>query len=223
MTGFGPGVGGLPDRPPGYTPPDQPGVAAGSPNIIRARQVIIVGSNGELLIYNPTVASGNLVVSGAGVLGTGLAGDTVQAGLTAYSATGFAQLISGVLNFMATAGQNSPGFVGTFNVAGQCGISSGLATGGDSAANMIAESAVASGAGQSTVSLQATVTQATGSLTVGTNLTVTGTGSSLGGSTSTGVGDNGGVTSGPSGTVSSFPAAGPNHTHAEVHHHPYHA
>lgn len=36
----------------------------------------------------------------------------------------------------------------------------------------------------------------------------------------TGSGDNGGVTSGPSGTVSAFPAAGPNHTHAEFHTHP---
>jgi hypothetical protein len=42
----------------------------------------------------------------------------------------------------------------------------------------------------------------------------------INGSSSTGPGDNGGVTSGPSGTVSAFPAAGPNHTHAEFHHHP---
>lgn len=45
-------------------------------------------------------------------------------------------------------------------------------------------------------------------------------GVSINGSTSTGAGDNGGVTSGPSGTVNAFPAAGPNHTHAELHHHP---
>jgi hypothetical protein len=42
---------------------------------------------------------------------------------------------------------------------------------------------------------------------------------SVNGSTSTGNGSNGGVTSGPSGTVNAFPAAGPNHTHAEVHSH----
>lgn len=42
----------------------------------------------------------------------------------------------------------------------------------------------------------------------------------INGSSSTGSGDNGGVTSGPSGTVNAFPAAGPNHTHAEFHHHP---
>ena len=219
MTNFGPGVGGVPDRPPGYTPPDQPGVAAGSPNVIRARQVIIVGANGELLIYNPTVATGNLVVSATGPSGTGLAGDTVQAGVTVYAAGGFpfAQLNAGVLNFQATSGQFAPGIVESFGVAGEVGITSGLATNTDSAANMIIDSAQASGLAQSLVSLQAAITQVTG------NLQVTGTGSSLGGSTSTGAGDNGGVTSGPSGTVNAFPAAGPNHTHAEVHHHPYHA
>ncbi len=51
------------------------------------------------------------------------------------------------------------------------------------------------------------------------NMVVAGT-LTVGGSTTTGAGDNGGVTSGPSGTTSSFPAAGPNHTHAEFHHHP---
>lgn len=40
------------------------------------------------------------------------------------------------------------------------------------------------------------------------------------GSANTGQGSNGGVTSGPSGTVNAFPAAGPNHTHAEIHTHP---
>lgn len=45
-------------------------------------------------------------------------------------------------------------------------------------------------------------------------------GVTINGSSSTGAGDNGGVTSGPSGTVNAFPAAGPNHTHAELHHHP---
>lgn len=41
------------------------------------------------------------------------------------------------------------------------------------------------------------------------------------GSLEVGPADNGGTTSGPSGTVSSFPAAGPNHTHAMSHQHVY--
>jgi hypothetical protein len=45
-------------------------------------------------------------------------------------------------------------------------------------------------------------------------------GVSINGSSSTQSGSNGGVTSGPSGTVGAFPAAGPNHTHAEAHTHP---
>ena len=45
-------------------------------------------------------------------------------------------------------------------------------------------------------------------------------GVTVNGSSSTQTGSNGGVTSGPSGTVNAFPAAGPNHTHAETHTHP---
>lgn len=61
-----------------------------------------------------------------------------------------------------------------------------------------------------------------GPVTFNDGATITGglTVDTVNGSSSTGAGDNGGVTSGPSGTVSAFPAAGPNHTHAELHHHP---
>ena len=59
--------------------------------------------------------------------------------------------------------------------------------------------------------------QLAGNTIVGGNLTVNGTFINSG---STGTGSNGGVTSGPSGTVNAFPAAGPNHTHAEIHTHP---
>jgi hypothetical protein len=57
---------------------------------------------------------------------------------------------------------------------------------------------------------------ASGGMSVSGGLTV----DTINGSSSTGAGDNGGVTSGPSGTVNAFPAAGPNHTHSEFHHHP---
>jgi hypothetical protein len=61
----------------------------------------------------------------------------------------------------------------------------------------------------------------TGTLSLSGNLTAGDvTCSTINGSPNTGAGSNGGVTSGPSGTVSAFPAAGPNHTHAEAHTHP---
>lgn len=153
------GTGGTPERPPGYAPPDQPGVAAGSPNVIRARQVFIVGANGELLVYNPTVALGNLVVSIAGVAGTGLASDTVHPGVTSYSGTGiFAQLFNGGLQVQGAAGQNTPGLFSASGVAGEVAISSGLATGVDSAASVIVDSSVASGVSATSILLQAAQT-----------------------------------------------------------------
>lgn len=57
-------------------------------------------------------------------------------------------------------------------------------------------------------------------ITATANLLLNGSTVQINGSSSTGVGDNGGVTGGPSGTVNAFPAAGPNHTHPEIHHHP---
>ena len=170
----------------------------------------IINSTGEYF-YSGAPALNNLSISvvpgSAPVLDP--EGNTAQGGVTVYGAGEFpfAQLLAGVLSFMAASGQAAPGIVGTFGVAGQCGVSSGKVTGADNPANMIALSSAASGTGQSEISLQAATTVVTGSLSVN-------------GSTSTGAGDNGGVTSGPSGTVNAFPAAGPNHTHAEFHHHP---
>jgi hypothetical protein len=76
---------------------------------------------------------------------------------------------------------------------------------------------VSSVAGDVAGNLQA---NATGQLQLvgSTGVTISGT-LTVNGSTSTGNGSNGGVTSGPSGTVGAFPAAGPNHTHAEAHTH----
>lgn len=154
-----PGAGGqVPPRPDQQASPAVPvPVSPGSPAVIRARQVIIVGANGELLVYNPVVATGDLAVSIAGVAGTGLASDTVQAGVTVYASGGFpyAQLNAGVVNFQATAGQFSPGVIESFGVAGEVGITSGLATNTDSAANIIVDSATASGIANSLIALQA--------------------------------------------------------------------
>ena len=158
-----PGAGGqVPPRPDQQASPAIPvPVSPGSPAVIRARQVIIVGPNGELLVYNPAVATGDLAVSIAGVAGTGLASDTVQAGVTVYASGGFpyAQLLAGNVNFQASAGQFSPGVIESFGVPGEVGITSGLATNTDSAANIIVDSAQASGAGVSVIFLQSAQTQ----------------------------------------------------------------
>jgi len=67
--------------------------------------------------------------------------------------------------------------------------------------------------GRSVTTTNNTLDDGSGGMAV-TSLTV-------GGSSNTGSGNNGGVTSGPSGTTNAFPAAGPNHTHAEIHQHPF--
>lgn len=62
-------------------------------------------------------------------------------------------------------------------------------------------------------------TSGAGSIQLAANVVLSGTFTDLGGN-NTGSGNNGGNTGGPSGTVNAFPAAGPNHTHPEIHQHP---
>ena len=163
-------------------------------------------------LYSGAPALGNLILSVTAAAGTDPEGNTVPAaGVTSYaSSTQWSNLNAAVLSFQAAAGQPSDAGIAS-NAAGQLVLESGQVAGGDTQAELALLSAQAN-AGQALVELLAN------SLVQG-NLTVTGT-LSVNGSTSTGNGSNGGVTSGPSGTVSSFPAAGPNHTHAETHTHP---
>lgn len=98
------GVGGTPEQPVGYRPPDQPGVAAGNPSTIRARQVIIVGPSQQLLVYTPTAAAGNLVESIASAAFVDQFGNHGLPGNASYAATfattaaaGFVAFYSGSL------------------------------------------------------------------------------------------------------------------------------
>lgn len=69
-------------QPPAYG--TQPGTTQ---PVIVATKVIIIGPNGELLVYNPTVALNNLVASVTGTAKTD-AGNSVLPGLTGYSKAG---------------------------------------------------------------------------------------------------------------------------------------
>lgn len=100
-----PGTGGTPTPPPGYQPPQLPGVAAGSVNIFRGRLVIVTGPSGAVVgvfVYaagttpglgNPPVfwatsssadPFGNAIAATAGISGTG----TFQAGTTLITPQG---------------------------------------------------------------------------------------------------------------------------------------
>ena len=178
----------------------------------------IINTSGAFF-YSGMPAAGNLIASIAAVSGTDAFGNAYLAGVTSYNGALVAQLAAGGIALQAAAGQIAGNFAGTVSAGAQAGqviITSGGNSGADPQAEIVLDSAAV--AGTPTVVVVGNLTVQNNTLVQG-NLTVTGT-ASINGSTSTGNGSNGGVTSGPSGTVSSFPAAGPNHTHAETHTHP---
>lgn len=166
---------------PGGLPPPRPDQAFSDPGaamapgaqagVVRARQVIVYGPTGAVVgvfVYaaGTTPGPGNGPVDSITRAADDPFGNAVQPDFTAYGSGGaYAQLTEGVLQFLAAAGQFSPGIVGTFNVAGQCGLSSGEVSSGDNPANVLALSADANG-GISQVSLQAQLVVITGNVTI---------------------------------------------------------
>ena len=196
-----PGLGGQQPPPQNASPAQQPvpGVTPGVTGQLVAQRVIIVGANGELLIYNPSIANGDLVVSAAGAAGTGLAGDTVVPGLAAYDSSGdYAQLFSAALNFFITGMFQAAQILG--GPAGFLQASSGATNNTDISASIVLGSANAEG-GTATITFNAGLAQTTANALVNGNLTVNGT-LTVGGSTSTGTAQPAGVpTGGPNGGV----------------------
>lgn len=122
--------------------------------------VFLNPQNQYVALYTPTLATGNLTASVAAQATTDTASNTVRQGVAAYASGGFpyTQLTAGIINFQGTSGQNTPGTIQTTGIAGEMAISSGLATGGDSAANVIVDSAAASGVSTASILLQAAAT-----------------------------------------------------------------
>jgi hypothetical protein len=139
----------------GYKPGGSP-MAPGSPNIIRARLVIVSGTNSGLFVYNGTPGSGNLVASVAPPATTvDPFGNAVHGGgFAVYSGGGqAANLTSGILSFTLNAAQFAPATVEALASAGELGISSGQATSLDNPAQFALQSSVASGIGVRVTSL----------------------------------------------------------------------
>jgi hypothetical protein len=169
-----PGLGGQQPPPQNAAPSGQltPGVTPGVTGQVIARRVIIVGANGEFLVYNPAIAAGDLAVSIAGVAGTGLAGDTVEPGVVAYDSSGdYAQLFSAALNFLIIGMAQAAGL--SLTGEAQLQVTSGQAGAGDIASGILLQSATAAG-GSSTITLNAALTSIVDALTVGGNATVDG-------------------------------------------------
>ena len=110
-----PGLGGQQPPPQNAAPAQQlvPGVQPGATGQVVASRVIIIGTGGELLVYTPTAAAGNLLVSIAGSAGTDSFGNSYPAGLSVglpggpqiqiadVGGTGTIQITSGSADFTA--------------------------------------------------------------------------------------------------------------------------
>ncbi len=197
-----PGEGGL-IPPPVNAPAGQAtpvGVQPGTPTqIARVTQVVITPGavlQGIFTYSSNPPAAGTLVESaGVATGGTDKYGNHFVTGHASYGANFAASLNAGVIQFYT--GSLAAGWT----AVGELEI--------DSSGDLFLLAAT----GRSVSTNNNTLDDGAGNMIVAGTL-------SVGGSTSTGPGDNGGVTGGPSGTVNAFPAAGPNHTHPEIHHHP---
>jgi hypothetical protein len=145
--------------------------------------------------YSPAPGAGNLTSSQAPVSGTDPYGNHYLAGVASYGAGFAAVLTAGAVLF----------YTGS--------LSGGWTQAASIAIDGFGDLALLAGTGRSTITTNNTLDDGSGNMSVA--------GLTVAGSSNTGSGNNGGVTSGPSGTVNAFPAAGPNHTHAEVHQHPF--
>lgn len=153
----------------------------------------IINANGDF-VYSAAPAAGNLVASVAPAAGTDSFGNHYLAGASTYTSTFATSLQAGLVQFY------------TGSLAG------GWTARGSIQTESLGDILISAVAGRSVITNNNILDDGAGGMAV-TSLTVNG-------SANTGSGNNGGVTSGPSGTVNAFPAAGPNHTHAEVHQHP---
>jgi hypothetical protein len=175
-----PGLGGqVPRRPDQAYTPSSGTVAPGSTNIVRARQVIVFGVDEGVFVYNGTPALGNQPILTLSNSSTDPFGNTIQPGMVAYvSATFWAQLLAGVLNF-GTPGMFSPAQMGSTG-AGAVFVASGQAVNTDSIAEMLLEAPSTSGLGGRLAELIAEFVQlgvgGTGTVTVENNLITVGTG-----------------------------------------------
>lgn len=133
----------------GFAPAGTP-MAPGSPNVVRARQVIVFGPSGAIVgifVYaaGTTPGPGNPPVDSITRSSTDPWGNPVEPDFVAYGSGGaYSQLTDGVLNFFGSTGQFSPAQLRTLDVAGFLDMVSGLVTGSDVAAEFTLQSQSAS-------------------------------------------------------------------------------
>jgi hypothetical protein len=195
-----PGQGGQPPPRPDQQTRPQPyvPVSPGGTPIARVTEVIVTpgGALEGIFTYssNPPAAGTLIETAGVQTAGTDPYGNHFVTGHASYAGNFATALNAGFVQFY------------TGSLAG------GWSTTGSITTDSLGDIAILAAVGRSVITTNNTLDDGSGNMSV--------VGLTVNGSSSTGAGDNGGVTSGPSGTVNAFPAAGPNHTHAELHHHP---
>jgi TM2 domain-containing membrane protein YozV len=195
-----PGQGGqVPARPDQQTRP-QPyvPVSPGGTPIARVTEIIITpgGVLEGIFTYstNPGAAGTLIETASVAAAGTDQYGNHFVAGHASYAGNFATSLNAGFVQFYSGS------------------LAAGWTAKGTITTNVLGDIALLAAVGRQVITNNNTLDDGSGNMSV--------VGLTVNGSSSTGAGDNGGVTSGPSGTVNAFPAAGPNHTHAEFHHHP---
>lgn len=148
--------GGLPSPRPdqGFAPAGSP-MAPGSSNVVRARQVIVFGAGEGVFVYNGTPDAGNPPILAMSDSTADPFGNAIPVGTVSIDGSSYAQLINAGLFFIATATQALAASVATGGLPGLLDLQSGLETGTDTAAEIILQSAQASGGGTEQIILNA--------------------------------------------------------------------
>lgn len=180
-------------------------VSPGGTPIARVTEIIITPGavlEGIFTYSSSPPAAGTLIESaGVATAGTDASGNHFVTGHASYAGSFATSLNAGFIQFYT--GSLAAGWTPSASIA----------------IDALGDMAILAAVGRSVLTNNQTLDDGSGNMTVSAALACASL--TVGGSSITGSGNNGGVTSGPSGTVSSFPAAGPNHTHAETHQHPF--
>lgn len=154
----------------GFAPAGTP-MAPGSPNVVRARQVIVFGPAGTIVGFfmyaaGTTPGPGNPPVVSITRASTDPFGNAVDPDFVAYGSAGsFVEMTQGEIIFQGTSGQAGPATITAGNAAGFLDLQSGQVTGGDTPAELSLLSSQASGTGASQLLVNAFETIFEGDIT----------------------------------------------------------
>jgi hypothetical protein len=180
LLGFGaftvPGLGGQ-QGPGQFSAPAQqtaPGIQPGvSQNVIRARQVIVSGTADGVFVYSGTPGPGNPPIAAMTGGDVDPYGNTVYPDISSVGASGLIYMAAGLLNIALNASQYAPAEIFAGATEATLNLNSGLASSGDTLAELALLSATANGGG-SLISMTANEVSMSHALNVATEINVGG-------------------------------------------------